>query len=70
MVLTLTIARAVFQIYGTESDEHALVHDASMDFDGGYVSSIWPPTGDIDWPPENGRLTRSCIASPPGLSLV
>ncbi len=53
-VLTLTVARAVFQIYGTESEEHAVVHDACLDSDGGYVSSIWPPTGGVDWPPENG----------------
>jgi hypothetical protein len=53
-VLTLTVARVVFQIYGSASQEYAVIHDTYFDSDDGYASSIWPPTGTVDWPAEKG----------------
>lgn len=53
-VLTLTIGRAVFQIYGAVSKESFVSHDEAHDSDGGYAASIWPPTESVNWPVENG----------------
>ncbi len=53
-VVTLTIGRAVFQIYGAVTKESFVSHDQAFDSDGGYAATIWPPTESVNWPVENG----------------
>ena len=53
-VLTLTVGRAVFQIYGAVTKDSFVSHDQAFDSDGGYAATIWPPTESVNWPLENG----------------
>ncbi len=53
-VVTLTVGRAVFQVYAMASEGFGVVLDQAYDTDGGYAASIWPPTAPVNWPTENG----------------
>lgn len=53
-VVTLTVGRAVLQVYGAATTDSFVLHDQALDSDGGYVASIWPPSQTVNWPVENG----------------